>query len=97
MDTLVNVIRHRDGSTVMGATLEVVTMAVSFLAGEDPEEVLFDEHLEPDYVMDLLEWSSQVAATKVVREAEKAGTWKGREDSYIDAIVNELMSKGGAA
>jgi hypothetical protein len=30
-------------------------MKERMLNGEDPEEILFDEGLEPDYVMDLLD------------------------------------------
>jgi len=33
----------------------ILEMRERVLSGEDPEEVLYDEGLEPDYVMDLLD------------------------------------------
>lgn len=47
-------IMHRDGCTVAEAAEIILDMKERVADGEDPEEVLFDEGFEPDYVFDIL-------------------------------------------
>lgn len=47
-------IMNREGCTQEEAEDLISEMKVRVLEGEDPEEVLFDEGFEPDYVFDIL-------------------------------------------
>lgn len=49
------VLMERDDLSAHEAEEEINEMRERVLEGEDPEEVLFDEGLEPDYVYDLME------------------------------------------
>lgn len=54
MNQLVKVIARREGVPVSEALEMVKDMAAEVNEGADPEEVLYDWGLEPDYVIDLL-------------------------------------------
>lgn len=54
METLVRIFMRRDKLTRTEAVGLVKEMRERVSAGEDPEDVLYDECLEPDYIFDLL-------------------------------------------
>ena len=54
MTELVKVLMHRDGISEKEAKDIQREMIQRVWDGEDPEEVLYDEGLEPDYVFDIL-------------------------------------------
>jgi hypothetical protein len=57
--TLLQAIMSKDGCSRQDAEDLIDEMRERiYLEGEDPEEVLFDEGLEPDYVDDLLDGES---------------------------------------
>ena len=51
---LLNILMRRDGMTRAEAIAEIKAMRQEVLDGADPEELLYDIGLEPDYVFDLL-------------------------------------------
>ena len=51
---LINTIMHRDGCGPEEASELAEEMAYLVRLGEDPEQVLHDAGLEPDYVFDLI-------------------------------------------
>lgn len=51
---LKQVLMERDGMSPEEASAEIEDMKNRVMEGEDPEEVLYDIGLEPDYVMDIL-------------------------------------------
>jgi len=51
---LVKVLMRRDGLTRQEAEELRQEMQERMEEGEDPEEILYEEGLEPDYIMDLL-------------------------------------------
>lgn len=51
---LVNVLANKFDISVEEAELEMKDMMNRVFDGEDPEEILYEYGLEPDYVMDLL-------------------------------------------
>lgn len=54
MTELVRVLMHRDGMSRTEAEELRREMQERMEEGEDPEEILHEEGLEPDYIMDLL-------------------------------------------
>ena len=54
MTELVKVLMHRDGISEKEAQDIRRGMVQRVWDGEDPEEVLYEEGLEPDYVFDIL-------------------------------------------
>lgn len=55
MSELIEVLMNRDELSLEEATDRVREMRRSVLIdGEDPEEILYDEGLEPDYIFDIL-------------------------------------------
>lgn len=52
--TLIEAFMNKDGMTEAEATAHVQELKERVYDGEDPEEILFEEGLEPDYVMDLI-------------------------------------------
>jgi hypothetical protein len=54
--TLIQAIMSRDGCSYEEAVDLIEDMAEQVNDGEDPEDVLFDEGFEPDYITDLLEY-----------------------------------------
>lgn len=46
---------ERDGLTAEEADKTIMEMKSRMYKGENPEELLFDEGLEPDYIFDLLD------------------------------------------
>ena len=54
MVTLKQVLMRRDEMTAEEANAEIMAMHERVLDGEDPEEVLYEIGLEPDYVFDIL-------------------------------------------
>ena len=57
--TLLQAIMSKDGCSRQDAEDLIDEMRERiYLEGEDPEEVLFDEGLEPDYIDDLLDGES---------------------------------------
>ena len=54
MTELVRVLMNRDGISKKEAQEIRKEMMQRVWDGEDPEEVLYDEGLEPDYVFDIL-------------------------------------------
>lgn len=51
---LKQVLMQRDGLSAAGAEEEINDMRDRVLEGEDPEDVLADYGLEPDFVMELI-------------------------------------------
>ena len=51
---LVKIFMERDGMTEQEAKEYVADMRERVWEGENPEDVLYDEGLEPDYIMDLI-------------------------------------------
>lgn len=54
MSELVRIFMNRDELTREEATELVEEMRERVLDGENPEEVLYDEGLEPDYIFELI-------------------------------------------
>jgi hypothetical protein len=54
VDSLIGVLMRRDGLTKAMALQQILEMRQQVAEGEDPEEVLHDIGLEPDYILDLL-------------------------------------------
>lgn len=54
METLLEVLMQRDGYSKSEALAEINAWRKDVSEGSNPEEVLFDNGLEPDYVFDLL-------------------------------------------
>ena len=54
MTELVRIFMRRDELTLEEATELVKEMRERVLDGENPEEVLYDEGLEPDYIFELI-------------------------------------------
>lgn len=54
MSELKQIFMNRDGMTEEEANERISEMAEEVMNGADPEEVLYDEGLEPDYVFDIL-------------------------------------------
>lgn len=55
MSEIVKILMRRDGTTQQEAQDAVIEARGRVRAGEDPEEILYEEfQLEPDYVFDLL-------------------------------------------
>lgn len=54
MNKVVKILIDRDGFTLKDAINEITEMRERVLNGEDPEEVLYEIGLEPDYVFDIL-------------------------------------------
>lgn len=53
---IIETLMRRDGIS-RGAAEEILEYMRSRVDdGEDPEEVLYDERLEPDYIFELLRW-----------------------------------------
>ncbi len=53
-EKLINVLTNRENGDAEAAQHIFDEMVERVQNGEDPEEVLYEEGLEPDYVMDLL-------------------------------------------
>ncbi len=51
---VVKVLMERDELTKQKAEEEVMWMRNRVMQGEDPEEVLYDLGLEPDYIFDII-------------------------------------------
>lgn len=51
---LVGILMQRDDISLQEAKEIVEDMRQRVMEGENPEEVLFEEGLEPDYVLDIL-------------------------------------------
>lgn len=54
MSELKKVLMERDGMTEEEANAEIVDMRNRVYEGENPEEVLYDIGLEPDYIFDII-------------------------------------------
>lgn len=54
MNQLIEIFMKRDDMSKSEAVKYVNEMRERVYAGEDPEEVLYDEGLEPDYIFDLI-------------------------------------------
>lgn len=54
MSELVEVLMAREGITLQEAEKIRLDMLQRVWSGEDPEEVLYEHGLEPDYVFDIL-------------------------------------------
>jgi len=54
MNRVVGILMARDGKTEQEAIDDVVEMRNMITEGSDPEEVLSDWGLEPDYVFDII-------------------------------------------
>jgi hypothetical protein len=54
MENLKQVLMRRDGLTSEEADREIEFMQEEIADGMDPEEVLYEQGLEPDYIFDLL-------------------------------------------
>ncbi len=55
MSELKEVFMRRDGMSSEEADERIQEMRELVAEGEDPEEVLYDEGLEPDYIFDILD------------------------------------------
>lgn len=55
-ESLISVLMLRDDLTREEAKILISEMVDRVEEGEDPESILFDEGLEPDYVFDLLDY-----------------------------------------
>lgn len=51
---LIKIFMNRDGMTLSEAEEQVNWMKEQVAQGENPEDVLYDEGLEPDYILELL-------------------------------------------
>lgn len=56
LESIVDILVHRDGMLRDDAENELAEMRERVAQGEDPEEVLFEIGLEPDYIFELLEY-----------------------------------------
>lgn len=56
MTELLEVLMCRDNLTESEAMEVIECLVQSVMDGEDPEDVLYEEGLEPDYLFDLLEY-----------------------------------------
>jgi hypothetical protein len=56
METLKDIFMRRDNMTAEEADDLISEMRDEVAAGVDPEDVLYDQGLEPDYVFDLLDF-----------------------------------------
>jgi len=54
MNEVVKILINRDGLTKEEAITEVNDMRARAYSGEDPEEILYEIGLEPDYIWDIL-------------------------------------------
>ena len=54
MNQLIEIFMNRDDLSQSEATVLLNEMRDRVSEGEDPEEVLYDEGLEPDYLFDLI-------------------------------------------
>ena len=54
MNRVVGILMTRDGKTEQEAIDDVVEMRSRIIEGEDPDEVLSDYSLEPDYLFDII-------------------------------------------
>jgi hypothetical protein len=54
VDSLIGVLMRRDGLTKAMALQQILEMRQQVAEGEDPEELLYEIGLEPDYILDLL-------------------------------------------
>lgn len=54
LESIVDILVHRDGMLRDDAENELAEMRDRVENGEDPEEVLFEIGLEPDYIFELL-------------------------------------------
>ena len=55
MGELKTILMVRDNLSDEEATKRIEEMKEKVAKGEDPEDILYDEGLEPDYVFDILE------------------------------------------
>jgi len=55
---LINIFMKRDNMTYQEAYKQLEYMKERLREGDDPEEVLYDENLEPDYILDILYWQT---------------------------------------
>jgi hypothetical protein len=55
MESILNVLVRRDKMTLVEARRELEDMRERVLDGEDPEEILYEIGLEPDYIFDLID------------------------------------------
>jgi hypothetical protein len=55
MESLKEVLMRRDGMTSEEADEVIADCKEQVLNGEDPEEVLYELGLEPDYIFDILD------------------------------------------
>jgi hypothetical protein len=54
MTEVEKILIDRDGMTANEANAELKDMRNRVLEGEDPEEILYEIDLEPDYIFDIL-------------------------------------------
>lgn len=54
MSELKRILMERDDLTSEEADSRISEMMERVMEGEDPEEVLYDEGLEPDYIFDII-------------------------------------------
>jgi hypothetical protein len=54
MSELKSIFMNRDGMTSEEADARIEEMRDKVMDGADPEEILNDEGLEPDYILDIL-------------------------------------------
>ena len=54
LESLLSILMRRDGLTKAEALQSIHEMKEEVAAGADPEDVLYDIGLEPDWAMDLL-------------------------------------------
>jgi len=54
MESLKQVLMRRDGLTASEADDQIADMRAEVLEGADPEELLNDIGLEPDYIFDII-------------------------------------------
>lgn len=52
--TLLEVLMSRDGMSLVEAEQAIREMQDRVMEGEDPEEILYEINLEPDYVFDII-------------------------------------------
>ena len=55
LESLLEIFMRRDGLCKEDAQVLINEMKERVENGEDPEEVLYDEGLEPDYIFDLID------------------------------------------
>ena len=54
METLKEVLMRRDEMTSKEADEEIKEMRARFMDGENPEDILYEIGLEPDYIFDII-------------------------------------------